>query len=169
MMGKFACWCGYRLGGSPAEEGTAYSAIPDEFIEELLYPQGAVVASRRDAIAASAPDVFRCPNCGRLHWTGRDTHGRKKIFVEDTTRPRIWANFADRDELGRIVLWRERSLMDIRSQRLLLNPPLSVLLYGEAEEVPGVANYGISDTGELDESLWAVDLSDESKEDYTAE
>jgi hypothetical protein len=162
-MGKFKCSCGYYLGRTPAEPGTQYVLVPDEEAEDIFAPS--MTAGARDEMRAIEfyrwPNLTICPNCSRVHLEGFDDGGRIRVYQREETDPRIWADFTERDEVGRIVLTNERSLRDIAEQHLLLNPPLRLVLYNdEGKTASGEAHFGFLPDGNLDESTWAVVLDE---------
>lgn len=165
-MGKFACRCGYRLGGSPPEPGTGFETIADEDFEAVVLPglDEDQRLYRTNKVAAAFRSLSLCPNCGRLHWERNDESGRIDVFVRSDGYPRVWADLSDRDELGRVLLRSERSLADIRRQNLLLRPPVRLVLYQDDVEFTGEAHFGLRPSGELDETLWAVILDVDAKE-----
>ncbi|MFI1093807.1 hypothetical protein [Streptomyces sp. NPDC020917] len=133
--------------------------VPDELFDLIAFPDDSDVASveRQQAIEKSFSSIWLCDNCGRLLRETED--GVVASYVAETTPPRVWADFSDRDALGRVQLRHPRSVADINRQRLLLHPPLRLVLYGESgDECAGEANFGLDASGNPDESLWAVTL-----------
>lgn len=154
-MGKFACRCGYLLGKTEPEPGTQYVMVPDEEAEDaFLREAGAPGPSFVDR-----PTLTECPNCGRLHLERQGPGSPIATYRRDDSYPRVWADFSDTDELGRVLLRGDRSLHEIADQRLLLQPPVYVVLYDDqGNETPGEANFGLAADGGYDENLWAVIL-----------
>ncbi|MFI0966436.1 hypothetical protein ACH4S8_34340 [Streptomyces sp. NPDC021080] len=159
-MGGFKCGCGNSFSGSH-NPGQQFRIVPDELFDRIAWPAPADLGTpeRQHAIEASFSPLYICGNCGRLHRDGEG--GAILSYVADVSPPRVWADFAQRDELGRVLLCRNRSLADIRRQKLLLNPPLRVLLYDDSgAEAVGEAEFGLDASGSHDETLWAVRLDD---------
>lgn len=159
-MGGFKCECGNIFSGSH-NPGQQFRLVPDELFDQIAWPALADLATqeRQRAVEASFSSLYVCGNCGRLHRDGES--GSIISYSAKVSIPRIWADFALRDGIGRILLCQDRSLADIRRQKLLLNPPLSVVLYDESgAEALGEAEFGLDASGGNDESLWAVRLDD---------
>ncbi|WP_328557881.1 hypothetical protein [Streptomyces sp. NBC_00358] len=159
-MGGFKCGCGNIFSGSH-NPGQQFRLVPDELFDQMAWPASVDLGTpeRQRAVEASFSSLYVCGNCGRLHRDGES--GTIISYVADASLPRIWADFTLRDAMGRVLLCQDRSLADIRRQKLLLNQPLSVVLYGEAgTEVLGEAEFGLDAAGSYDESLWAVRLDD---------
>ncbi|MET8808670.1 hypothetical protein [Streptomyces sp. NPDC004546] len=159
-MGGFKCGCGNIFSGSH-NPGQQFRLVPDELFDQIAWPAPADLDTqeRQRAVEASFSSLYVCGNCGRLHRDGES--GTIISYVADVSLPRIWADFTLRDGIGRILLCQDRSLADIRRQKLLLNPPLSVVLYDESgAEALGEAEFGLDASGSYDESLWAVRLDD---------
>ncbi|MGW7241564.1 hypothetical protein [Streptomyces sp. NPDC054804] len=159
-MGGFKCGCGNILSGSH-NPGQQFRLVPDELFDQIAWsaPADLDTQERQRAVEASFLSLYVCGNCGRLHREGES--GTIVSYVSDVSPPRIWADFTLRDGIGRILLCQDRSLADIRRQKLLLNPPLSVVLYDESgAEALGEAEFGLDDSGSYAESLWAVRLGD---------
>jgi hypothetical protein len=133
--------------------------VPDEFFDLIAYPEASELHSneRQAAIEQSFSSLFVCGNCGRLLRENMD--GDVAPYAVEVTPPRVWADFSDLDELGRVRLRHPTSLADIKRQKLLLNPPLRLILHdGSGKEHPGEANFGLNASGSPDENLWAVTL-----------
>jgi hypothetical protein len=159
-MGGFKCGCGNIFSGSH-NPGQQFRLVPDELFDQIAWPAAADLDTqeRQRAVEASFSSLYVCGNCGRLHRDGES--GSIISYVADVSLPRIWADFALRDGIGRILLRQDRSLADIRRQKLLLNPPLPVVLYDESgAETLGEAEFGLDAAGNYDETLWAVRLGD---------
>ncbi|MGQ4415725.1 hypothetical protein ACN6LA_000589 [Streptomyces sp. SAS_269] len=159
-MGGFKCGCGNIFSGSH-NPGQQFRLVPDELFDQIAWPAPADLDTqeRQRAVEASFSSLYVCGNCGRLHRNGES--GSIISHVADVSLPRIWADFALRDGIGRILLCQGRSLADIRRQKLLLNPPLPVVLYDESgAEALGEAEFGLDASGGYDETLWAVRLDD---------
>ncbi|MGW7545671.1 hypothetical protein ACWGKQ_31895 [Streptomyces sp. NPDC054770] len=161
-MGGFKCGCGNVFSGSrnPSQQ---FRLVPDELFDQIAWPAPADLGTqeRQRAVEASFSSLYVCGNCGRLHRDGES--GTVISYVAGDCPPRIWADFTLRDGIGRVLLCQDRSLADIRRQKLLLNPPLPVVLYdGSGAEASGEAEFGLDACGSYDESLWAVRLDDRS-------
>ncbi len=152
-MGKFACRCGYLLGKTDPEPGTQYVMVSDEEADALFFPEVGRPAPEFDG----RPTLTECPNCGRLHLERQGLGSPIATYRRDDGYPRVWADFSDTDELGRVLLRADRSLREVADQRLLLIPPVWLVLYDdEGNEASGEANYGLAPDGGFDENLWAV-------------
>ncbi|MEU6577548.1 hypothetical protein [Streptomyces sp. NPDC046805] len=162
-MGGFKCGCGKLFSGSH-NPGQQFRLVPDELFEQIAWPAPADLGTqeRQRAVEESFSALYVCGNCGRLH---RDGEGGSIIsYVVDVSPPRIWADFALRDELGRVLLCGDRSLAEISRQKLLLNPPLAVVLYDDSgAEVVGEAEFGLDAARGYDETRWAVRLDSDSE------
>ncbi len=159
-MGGFKCGCGAIFSGSH-NPGRQFRLVPDELFDQVVWPASADLDTeeRQRAVEASFSSLYVCGNCGRLHREGENA--AILSYVADVCPPRIWADFTQRDDIGRILLRQDRSLADIRRHNLLLNPPLPVLLYDESgAEASGKAEFGLDTSGRHDETLWAVRLDD---------
>ncbi|NEA54276.1 hypothetical protein G3I60_08955 [Streptomyces sp. SID13666] len=139
--------------------------IPDEHFDTIAWPDVVDLGSdeRRSAVEASLASLYLCGNCGRLY--REDASGHTFAYIANAAPPRVWADFTDLDSLGRVLLRGDRSLADIRRQKLIFNPPLDVLLYDDSgAECPGEANFGLSASSDSESSdvydmtLWAVTL-----------
>ncbi|MFJ9561500.1 hypothetical protein ACIRQQ_15855 [Streptomyces fuscichromogenes] len=160
-MGGFKCGCGNIFSGSH-NPGQQFRLVPDELFDQIAWPapDDLDTQERQRAVEASFSSLYVCGNCGRLH---RDGDGVSILsYVAEVSPPRIWADFTLRDELGRVLLREDRSLADIRRHKLLLNPPLPVVLYDDSgAEAVGEAGFGLDSFGGYDETLWAVRLDDD--------
>lgn len=159
-MGGFKCGCGNIFSGSH-QPGQQFRLVPDELFEQIAWPAPTDLGTRERerAVEASFSSLYVCGNCGRLLRDGED--GSIISYVADGSPPRVWADFSLRDGIGRVLLCQDRSLADIRRQKLLPNPPLSVVLYdGSGAEALGEAEFGLDASGGHDETLWAVTLDD---------
>jgi len=158
VVGGFKCPCGQVFSGSRETSGE-YILVPREHAEIILFPTAEQFEgkSRQGVIECFIDwEIFDCPNCGRML---RGVGNGIIPYVRDQRPPRVWADFSDRDSLGRVLLRSKRSLDEIQRQRLLLAPPLELILYDDDVDLPGVAEFGIGDDGQFDKSLWAVSMS----------
>ena len=159
-MGGFKCVCGRLFSGSH-NPGEQFRLVPDDLFDQIAWPDPSDLdtAERQRAVEASFASLYVCGNCGRLHREG--DNGSLTPYVADASPPRIWADFTLRDEIGRVLLRHDGSLADIHRQKLLLNPPLEVVLYDDTgTEAPGEAGFGDDGSGGWDETLWAVTVVD---------
>jgi hypothetical protein len=155
-VGKFACRCGYLPVRTDPEPGTQYVTVPDEEADDAF---SAEPGAPGPADLAGRPTLTECSNRGRLHLERQGPGSPIGTYRRDDGYPRVWADFSDTDELGRVLLRGDRSLHEIADQRLLLQPPVYLVLYDDqGNETPGEAHFGLAVDGGYNENLWAVIL-----------
>ncbi|WP_238008381.1 hypothetical protein KZZ52_23360 [Dactylosporangium sp. AC04546] len=160
-MPKLACRCGYIHNLSPIPDD-GFQVLPDWATDKLLYADATTEEwEARQLREAALSRLYSCPNCEAIMWD-KAGDGHFRTFVPCERMIRIFADLADRDELGGIRLRHPRTMADVERQHLLLRHGGYVVVHDGHDEVYTCLNEPRDENGEPVDGTWIAHPLDDS-------